>query len=882
MKKLIPWLSLFLTLLLLAPAFLLTVQGSNEDNIKNNNTAEIKAFTPNEGDKSFHSVDPTSVYGVRMNVGAPFVGFAFCMPTNGSRQGCGATLSCYAWDSNYETTVAASPLVSEDLTNLRDCATNWIKFDELPAGEYLFTIENTVVSAGTWLHTAQPYPAKVYNNGTASEGTLELTIRFSKTPYTPFFELSEDVDYYGDHVTPERYVIPEDSLIRTHEVLPDTWVFTDSLGRTALTYHDVGGLREDKTIAMFYSDWHVDLAGGEPFNNNSFILEHPEAINDYNHSGWPKGSAAYFWNEPLWGYYRTDDAWVLRRQAELLADAGVDVIFNDNTNGNYTWRSSYIPIYETWSQAMKDGVRAPKVSYLLPFGPTAGNKEQVTSIYLDIFRQDRYPELWFWWDDKPLLMVFSDNFNSKSGLDTEIKKFFSWRPGQPSYLYDSKGGIGIWGWLSAYPQVSYYARSRDVRSGPVEQITVGVAQNFSYTDRVCTAMNGTNITGRSYTTSGYHTEENAVLYGYNFSEQFDYALEVDPRVIFVTGWNEWTAGRQQEWGGVKNAFADQFNDEFSRDIEPTKGALKDNYYYLLVNYVRRYKGCHELPVPSLKATVDMTQPVNTAWADVGPYYAAYIGNTGDRDAQGYGSTHYSDFSGRNDLIGAKVARDDEYVYFLAECAADVTPYTDPLWMNLYIDTDADGRYNGWESFDYVIGKTPAAADHVTLEKFTGTGYETVKVADCAYTVDGHYLQIRVAKADLGLAGDDFTINFAWTDNVHDASDTGTEKDGGHVYTSFTGDIMDFYTSGDAAPGGRFKFTYVSTRENATGKTADDTQSETLPETEAPTAAPTDTQAGTEAGTAPAKSGCKSCASLTVLPLLIAAAWTCGQRRRKQS
>ena len=153
MKKLIPWLSLFLTLLLLVPSFLLPVQGGSDDNIKNNNTAEIKAFTPNEGDKSFHSADSTSVYGVRMNVGAPFVGFAFCMPTNGSRQGCGATLSCYVWDSNYETTIASSPLITEDLKNLRDCATNWVRFDELPAGEYLFTIENTVVQAGTWLHT---------------------------------------------------------------------------------------------------------------------------------------------------------------------------------------------------------------------------------------------------------------------------------------------------------------------------------------------------------------------------------------------------------------------------------------------------------------------------------------------------------------------------------------------------------------------------------------------------------------------------------------------------------------------------------------------------------------------------------------------------------
>ena len=49
-----------------------------------------------------------------------------------------------------------------------------------------------------------------------------------------------------------------------------------------------------------------------------------------------------------------------------------------------------------------------------------------------------------------------------------------------------------------------------------------------------------------------------------------------------------------------------------------------------------------------------------------------------------------------------------------------------------------------------------------------------------------------------------TINFAWTDNVHDEGD----------YSKFSGDILDFYTSGDVAPGGRFKYSFISTAENS--------------------------------------------------------------------
>ena len=40
-----------------------------------------------------------------------------------------------------------------------------------------------------------------------------------------------------------------------------------------------------------------------------------------------------------------------------------------------------------------------------------------------------------------------------------------------------------------------------------------------------------------YTSKGYDTSENALLKGANFAEQFEYALEVDPKVIFVTGQN---------------------------------------------------------------------------------------------------------------------------------------------------------------------------------------------------------------------------------------------------------------------------------------------------------------------------------------------------------
>ena len=355
-------------------------------------------------------------------------------------------------------------------------------------------------------------------------------------------------------------------------------------------------------------------------------------------------------------------------------------------------------------------------------------------------------------------------------------------------------------------------------------MTVGVAVNHNYVTHEITAMNGENVIGRSYTSEGYHTEEGASLWGYNFSEQMEYALEVDPSILFVTGWNEWTAGRHESWSDIQNAFPDQYIDEYSRDMEPSKGELKDHYYYLLVNSMRRFKGCNPIPEPTVIKTIDINGDISQ-WEDVGPYYAAYIGNTDDRNAEGYGSLVYTETSGRNDIIGAQVARDDEYVYFNIECAEDITPYTDKLWMTLYIDSDQENQ--GWETFDYVVNKSAASASTAVLEKFTGEGYNSEKVADVEYKVTGRYMVVKISKASLGLEGNDYTINFSCTDNVHDEGN----------YDVFSGDIMDFYISGDVAPGARFKYSYISTQDNSV---------ETLPETDPPATEPQTEAPGTEA------------------------------------
>ncbi len=856
MKRYLRPTAVLLAMLMLLSAlfsFIVLSVTATDDNIASDSPAVRAAFDPSVlASHTPRAFTEGSPIGMRLHFGAPFTKFTVCMPT-WSDKNTSLTLSIYKWNVDFDTTRKASPLATRKIENHPDNGHAELAFDELPAGEYLICVDEfSGGRLGAWQMESAVGKGYVYEGVTEKAADWEINVTFSKTPIEAFLPVESVMNtLYGDHTPPAESTLPEDALVNTHKVMPDTWVFTDGLGRESYTYEDVGGPKEDKTVAMFYWTWHVDLALNQPLNINDFVKEHPDAVNDYDHKAWPTSGTAYFWNEPIWGFYRTDDAWVLRRQAELLANAGVDTILTDNTNGNYTWRSSYTPLYETWSAALENGaVNVPKVSYLLPFASNTGSVEQIESIYLDVYRPGKYQNLWFYWEGKPMLMAHNNSFAAQNatGLRKEILNYFTFRPGYAGYV--NKGAAnqyGSWGWLSITPQAAYYAQRTDRPSKRVEQTTVGVSMNHSYSLDTIAPMNGKDVMGRSYTTAyenRYAKEgDDASKWGYNFAEQWENALAIDPKVVFVTGWNEWTAGRHETWADIENAFPDQFNDEFSRDIEPTKGALKDHYYYQLVNYVRKFKGVNPIPEPGEKTTIDLAAG-HAAWRNVEPYYAAYIGNTANRDAAGYGTLHYTETSGRNDIIGARVARNDDTVWFYVECNEAITPYTDDLWMNLYIDCDQANQ--GWETFDFVVNKSAASADTLVLERFTGEGYASEKVADVKYKCDGKVMIVEIPKSVLGLAGvdrssgDDYTINFAWTDNVHDEGNL----------EAFSGDIMDFYISGDVAPGGRFKFSYVSTTENS-GVTELPADTETTPETPAETTPESTPASDTDTGVAPA-------------------------------
>jgi len=610
---------------------------------------------------------------------------------------------------------------------------------------------------------------------------------------------------------------------------PQSYAAVDGLGRTLSSNGDsytsslltgtVGDRDSSKFVGIFYSDWHESLGASSQIRNITKIMEdyteeEREALkHDFKNKIWRGYTGYHFWDEPIFNYYSTADKYVLRKQAELLADAGVDCIIFDNTNGAFTWKTSYMAILESFTQARAEGVHTPQIVFMLPFGATDGARQQLEELWNDLYSKDLYSDLWFQWEGKPLMIGYPSCLGTSS-THNKIRDFFTWRMNDGSYFV-SDPGFEHWGWLSTYPQAAY--KNAD---GTVEQVTVGVAQNADYERQVLTAMSGYHVMGRSYAKGDYSytytkedgsqvvcnsTMENSKFYGINFQQQWDYAISLNPEFIFVTGWNEWVAMRMETWAGdttLTNCIVDQYDTEYSRDCEPSAGVMKDYFYYQLCENIRRFKGLTVTETTDRKATIDIGGKISQ-WNDI-PAYNTYVNSTWERSrangSRGYANKTYKNATARNDVVTAKVAFDDRYIYFYADTANELTPYTDEGWMRLFIDTDQTGASANWEGFEFVINRVnPSDETHCTLERSTG-GWNWETAGTVEYTVRKNVIQIRVPREMLGmeLVGTPSTFTFKWCDN--------------NLLGDYEGDIMNLYTDGEAAPGGRFTFVFDASKQ----------------------------------------------------------------------
>ncbi len=98
----------------------------------------------------------------------------------------------------------------------------------------------------------------------------------------------------------------------------------------------------------------------------------------------------HYWAEPLYGYYRSTDPWVIRRHAQLLSAAGIDTLIFDTTNA-VTYPHVYRKICAVFSEMRRAGSRTPQIAFMVntKAGATA------RAIYEDLYQPGAYRELWF-------------------------------------------------------------------------------------------------------------------------------------------------------------------------------------------------------------------------------------------------------------------------------------------------------------------------------------------------------------------------------------------------------------------------------------------------------------------------------------------------------
>jgi len=634
------------------------------------------------------------------------------------------------------------------------------------------------------------------------------------------------------------------------DVFSDTWVATDALGRTMPSFDEAGGVKTDqrRVVGIFYVTWHGDdnakLKSPYAADVNRILQNAPDARFDTNHPGWTE--TMYHCGEPELGYFLSKDEYVIRKDMSMLTDAGVDVLVVDVTNAVMYW-DEWDVLFTTMQKIKAEGNQVPLFCFWAFNGPCI---TVVQHLYEKIYLAEKYKDLWFHWDGKPLLLYNgtptkdsqrigeithpNPNYDAAAKTDPQhphygnpeyaeefytdytqgVKNFFTLRTmWWGSYEWNGKRFVGTednwsFGLSMEDPKVSAMSPEEllSTHNGVREQGVVNPAQHPHFRvgkswskEHGMPELNEYDMPVSAYVPWLGQTVGNPEGYGIYFQERWEDALKGDPQFLFINDWNEWTAIKFSDpanlaWinfmgRGPEAAyhFVDQYNLEFNRAVQPMKDGYTDNYYMQMAQNIRKYKGVR--PIPSLKGMIPVQwdRPFD-AWDTIDVEYRDTIGDVFHRDYPGYGGNHYTDHSGRNDMTTCKVAVDDKYVYFFVETNEELTSVTGDNWMLLLIDSDQNFQ-TGWFGYDLLVNKK-IDHDKTTVMQWDATTGQWKDSAEISYQVDFNRLVVRIPRSYGNWEGNEIRFDFKWSDNASDPDD-----------------LISVCTTGDTAPNRRFNYRF---------------------------------------------------------------------------
>lgn len=554
------------------------------------------------------------------------------------------------------------------------------------------------------------------------------------------------------------------------DLYSDTWVATDALGRSVAMAPRPP--QRAKTVAiMYYVNKPANMGG--PIDITKALASNPDAP--------ALGNGGFtWWGEPLWGYYQSHDPWVVRHDLTMLANAGVDTLFFDTTNAN-VYPETVRAIADAAFEMRKNGDRAPQFAFVT----NHRSAERVQQIYDEFYKNPKYQPLWFKWNGKPI--IFGKIDDKSVILSDEVKNFFTWR-----YSWAWDAGPNKWQWIDKYPQDAGLSPA-----GKIEQIPVAGASHPSI-------MVGRSFhDGKQPSLDQYSLTPDSAR-GLFFAEQWKQALKIDPPLLWLTQWNEWTAvpgttgnGNGLSVGKAKLRpgsfhYIDVYNGEFTRDLAPDQSGSGDNYYLQMVDGIRKFKGARPTPLENAFHTIDIAGSW-AQWDAIANEYRDNIGDTTERDHEGQGTNYYVNKSGRNDIVRAKATCDAQNLYFYVQTRAPITTPRAYNWMQLLINADADTK-TGWEGYDAVVNGNVKFIDKTKDPAPEMRRLFDNKLLPIAQKVEGNQMMLAVPRVKLGLTDPKHVMfDFHWVDNAQ-----------------VGGDIKTFWVDGDSAPNGRFNYRYENT------------------------------------------------------------------------
>lgn len=577
-----------------------------------------------------------------------------------------------------------------------------------------------------------------------------------------------------------------------------------------------------KYVGIFYCLWlgfdTPEVMNGEK-NVNAVYYGDNARENFKNHVlGFQQSDSTQYryWGEPMYGYYESDDEWVIRKHLQLFALAGIDYLALDTTNA-LTYPDAVTVLLDCIAEYRAAGLPVPQVLFLT----NTSSVSTVMSLYNQFYQNEKYEDCWFRGNgSKPWITCKFDG--GTEAQQNTIKDYFYVKQAQWPTEQPIENGFPWIDW--AYPQTAFYDAQLggNIYAVSIAQHT-GVGQGgIQFSDSVYARLllqdglntrNNKNQTpdevynlnhGRGYdfkNSQNAYDDEERILRNENFRQQWEAPLnDDDASMVMILGWNEWIAGNWPSpnmmtyYDDLKAAMCDLVNLEFSRDIEMMaegEHSYSDNCYLLMCKYIRDFKftGTGGAYADGQNRAITADRIVAEEWEGA-TEFLSFANSCEVRDTRDAFNAKVQNKTGRNDILSLKAAKDAENLYFLVTTADAITERqaTDTSWMNIFIGTRQPG---GWNGLNYVLNR--ASADGTaSLHKIAGESFTEVSGAECTYVVSGNQMLVKVPKSALGITEDAFTLELKVTD---------------HLQKDFS--VTELYVNGDVAPLGRINYVYTA-------------------------------------------------------------------------